>query len=97
MKSDSFCNNRKALAALLLCTGFIAGHPLAMMAEGNERNVQVVLQQIEVKGTVNDAMGPVIGASVVEKGSTSNGTITDMDGNFSLAVKPGAILVISYK
>lgn len=96
MKSDSFCNNRKAFAALLLCTGFIAGHPLAMMAEGNEQSVQVVLQQFEVKGTVNDAMGPVIGASVVEKGNTANGTITDIDGNFSLSVKPGAILVISY-
>ena len=41
-------------------------------------------------------MGPVIGASVVEKGNPSNGTITDIDGNFSLSVKPGATLLISY-
>ena len=38
---------------------------------------------------------PIIGASVVEKGST-NGTITDMDGRFQLSVKKGTKLVISY-
>ncbi len=52
-------------------------------------------QNITVKGTVNDNFGPVIGASVVEKGTT-NGMITDMDGNFSLSVSKGATLVISY-
>lgn len=89
MKSDSFKNNRKALAALLLCTGFIAAHPLAMRAESSGPGVQTVQQQqIKVTGTVNDDMGPVIGASVVEKGNPSNGTITDIDGNFSLSVKP---------
>ncbi|EKU89614.1 SusC/RagA family TonB-linked outer membrane protein [Bacteroides oleiciplenus] len=96
MKSDSFRNNRKALAALLLCTGFIAGHPFAVMADGNEQSTQVVLQQIKVTGVVKDAMGPVAGASVVEKGNTSNGTITDIDGNFSLSVKSGGIIIVSY-
>lgn len=58
---------------------------------------EVVQQQNKlVKGTVNDALGPVIGASVVEKGNEGNGTITDLDGNFSLRVKPGATLVVSY-
>ncbi len=46
-------------------------------------------------GTVSDAGGPVIGATIMEKG-TSNGTVTDLDGNFSLNVQPGATLVISY-
>lgn len=96
MKSDSFRNNRKALAALLLCTGFIAGQPLTVRATGNEQSVQTVQQQIKVSGTVSDAMGPVIGASVVEKGNTSNGTITDVNGNFSLSVPSGATLLISY-
>ena len=36
-----------------------------------------------IKGVVEDALGPIAGANVVEKGTT-NGTITDMDGNFSL-------------
>ena len=49
----------------------------------------------KITGTVVDAQGPVIGASVIEKG-TSNGVVTDFDGNFALSVKPGATIVISY-
>lgn len=96
MKADSFKNNRKALTALLLCTGFIAGHPLVAMADNNV-SVQTVQQQKQtVAGIVKDATGePIIGASVVEKGTT-NGTITDFDGNFSLSVPSGATIVISY-
>lgn len=97
MKSDSFRNNRKALAALLLCTGFIAGYPLAMRAEGNEQNMQIVQQQIKVTGVVKDTTGePVIGANVREKGNPGNGTITDIDGNFHLQVASGALLEITY-
>ena len=47
-----------------------------------------------ITGTVSDDIGPVTGASVLEKG-TSNGTITDMDGHYTLSVKPGAVLVFS--
>ena len=64
-------------------------------ADSAVNTVQSVQQDRRVTGTVVDAMGPVIGASVMEKG-TSNGTVTDLDGNFSLSVKPGATLVISY-
>ena len=96
MKSDSFRFSRKATAALLLCSGFVVGHPLATWAEESTTAVQIIQQQITVKGTVNDAMGPVIGASVVEKGNPTNGTITDIDGNFSLSVKSGATLIVTY-
>ena len=48
-----------------------------------------------IKGVVEDALGPIAGANVVEKGTT-NGTITDMDGNFTLEVASNAILVVSY-
>ena len=49
-----------------------------------------------IKGTILDATGmPVIGANVMVKGTT-NGTITDMDGKFSLDVEEGATLVVSY-
>ena len=59
--------------------------------------VQVQQQNtIKVSGVVSDSEGPIIGASVIEKGVKNNGTITDMDGNFQLSVKPGATLVISY-
>ena len=51
--------------------------------------------QTEISGTVTDDMGPVIGATVMEKG-TSNGTVTDFDGNFKLKVKAGTTLVFSY-
>ena len=50
----------------------------------------------KVTGTVSDAQGPVIGATVAEKGNAGNAVITDIDGNFSINVKPGATLVISY-
>ena len=49
----------------------------------------------KITGTVVDASGPVIGASVVEKGTT-NGTVTDFDGNFTLNVNPNATIVISF-
>ena len=49
----------------------------------------------KVTGIVCDKLGPIIGASIFEKGTT-NGTITDMDGNFTLNVNEGAILEISY-
>lgn len=53
-------------------------------------------QTIQVKGTVLDGSGmTVIGASVLEKGTT-NGVITDIDGNFTLNVSPTGTLVISY-
>ena len=52
--------------------------------------------QISVRGVVSDAVGPVLGASVLEKG-TGNGTVTDNDGNFSIKVKSAdAVLVFSF-
>ena len=53
-------------------------------------------QNVTVKGIVKDALGEsVIGASVVEKGTT-NGIITGLDGDFTLQVKKDAVLVISF-
>ena len=50
------------------------------------------LQSITISGLVVDAAGePIIGASVVEKGTT-NGGITDLDGKFTLTITPGATL-----
>ena len=66
--------------------------PKAYAAEAPQ-DVQQATKKIT--GTVVDAEGPVIGASVIEKG-TSNGVVTDFDGNFTLNVKPGATIVISY-
>ncbi len=93
MKADSCSNNRKTLFALLLCSGFIAIHPLGAMAES--ANIVSQQQASEVKGIVRDVSGePVIGASVVEKGTT-NGSITDLDGQFTLKVPPGGTVIIT--
>ena len=60
-------------------------------------SLSVSAQNVTVTGTVTDKTGEtVIGASVVQKGNTSNGTITDIDGNFSLSVPANATLVFSY-
>lgn len=57
---------------------------------------QVVQQKQKVSGRVVDASGePIIGATIKEKG-TSNGTISDFDGNFVLEVSPSSVLEISY-
>lgn len=56
-----------------------------------------VLAQNVVKGTVLDSKNePVIGASVIEKGNPKNGTVTDLDGHFTLNLKAGKTAVISY-
>ena len=60
-------------------------------------SLSVSAQTITLNGNVKDTTGePIIGASIVEKGNTTNGTITDLDGNFSLKVPANATVVISY-
>ena len=59
-------------------------------------SLSALAQDVIVSGTVKDATGePIIGASVVQKG-TSNGTITDLDGHFSFKASQNSPLVISY-
>ena len=53
-------------------------------------------QQKSINGIVADEQGePIIGASVLEKGTT-NGTITDLDGRFTLSIGKGTELIVSY-
>ncbi|MCP3895998.1 MAG: hypothetical protein GY706_15420, partial [Bacteroides sp.] len=60
-------------------------------------SLSVSAQTITLNGSVKDTSGdPIIGASIVEKGNTANGTITDLDGNFNLKVSPQATVIISY-
>ena len=77
---------------------FLMGTPLGIFAVNpNVVNVSAAQQNGTCKGVVKDTFGePVIGASVVVKG-TANGGITDLDGHFNLSgVKKGAVLQISY-
>ena len=76
----------------MACLGL--GYSSNAYAAGAPQEIQQATKKIT--GTVVDASGPVIGASVVEKGKSGNGVITDFDGNFSLTVSHGATLVISY-
>lgn len=87
-------------ATLLFCLTALLGLGQSVEAyagEGASPSPQPVTQQAKKKisGVVRDAQGPVIGASVQEKG-TSNGCVTDLEGNFSMSVAPGATIVVSY-
>ena len=82
-----------AMSALFLSSGNVMA---TQVASDNVLEVTEQLQSINVTGLVVDATGePIIGASVVEKGTT-NGIVTDIDGKFILSVKTGAILKISF-
>lgn len=83
---------------IVLCGTLVSGVPAVnqVSAATDVTQAKVAEQTIKVKGVVKDAAGPVIGATVVEKGTPNNGTVTDIDGNFTLTVKSGATLVISY-
>ena len=85
----------KTVSMMLFLMGTSTGAAFAISTPGVD-DVKITQQSETATGTVVDAMGPVIGASVVVKG-TINGTITDFDGNFSLSgVKKGAVLEISF-
>ena len=92
MKQRTLTN--KLLCGFLLVGAVSFAMPLQSYAEPSAA-AATPSQKIKVTGVVEDAEGPVIGASVMEKG-TSNGTVTDIDGNFTLMVSPGATLIISY-
>ena len=87
------CSKKTLLTGF--CSIFLLGYSSQMYAVGGNAPLPAVQQTKKITGTVSDAMGPVIGASVVIKG-TSNGVATDFDGNFSLQANPGQTLVISY-
>lgn len=71
---------------------------LAASETSSSPKVENVQQnEVTIKGVVKDANGEaIIGASVIEKGNAKNGTVTDIDGNYTLKVKRGATLTISY-
>lgn len=82
--------------SLYACLSLLSG--LAFPVQGMSSSSVSVMQQSSKKitGSVVDVAGnPVIGANVLEVGTT-NGAITDLDGRFSLNVAPGAKLKISY-
>ena len=75
----------------------IEGENIMLMERSADSDMAHYTQQSKtVTGTITDKVGnPIIGANVVVKGTT-NGTITNMDGYFSLRVNKGSVLQISY-
>lgn len=91
MKSSSFSS--KVLLGVMLVGATSLATPMLTYAAAAPEQASAS-QRITVTGVVEDAEGPIIGASVVEKGA-SNGIVTDIDGKFSLRVAAGATLSIS--
>ncbi len=89
-------NLRKTICLVGLCSFIgLSGSTPAMAAAPESNSVNEVQQAKKVTGRVSDSEGTLIGATILEKGTT-NGVVTDFDGNFSIDVNPGATLVISY-
>ncbi|MCF0180969.1 MAG: SusC/RagA family TonB-linked outer membrane protein [Muribaculaceae bacterium] len=82
----------KTFTRLLLCA-VLGSTPAIVAAQGQSH--AATKGTITASGVVMDADGPVIGATIMEKG-TGNGTSTDFDGKFSIKVAQGATLVVSY-
>lgn len=99
MKTNSWKNNRSALTGLLLCTGFVSLHPLTVLAFPNAPSVQEVSQASKrvLIGTVTDASTgeTLIGVNIRIKG-TDVGTVSDIDGKFSIEVTSESQLEVSY-
>lgn len=87
-------NLKKSSLLMGLCFGATL-LPMQAFAEANETIQSVQQAARKVTGVVSDSQGPLIGATVKEKG-TANGTATDLNGNFVLNVKSGATLVVTY-
>lgn len=87
----------KAIACLVLACGGALPILAASETLSSPKVENVQQNEVTVKGVVKDANGEaIIGASVIEKGNAKNGTVTDIDGNYTLKVKRGATLTISY-
>ena len=89
-------NFRRTMLLMGTCAALGMGYSTQAFATSPSQAVNAVQQSKKVTGNVVDSEGPVIGASVVEKGNPSNGAVTDLDGNFTLNVKPGATIVVTY-
>ncbi|MCD8044666.1 MAG: TonB-dependent receptor [Tannerellaceae bacterium] len=88
-------NSRKTVLRVGICLAILTGG-IPQSAKAYDNKTETAQQTIHLKGQVVDTTGEgVIGANIVQKGTT-NGTITDLDGNFRLNVPEKATLTISF-
>ena len=88
---------RPLCSVAVLCTSLLVVPDVAFATGIQTTSIITQQQQIVVKGKVVDASGEtIIGATILQVGSQSNGAITDIDGNFTIKVPAGTTLEISY-
>jgi len=91
---------RYRISKLVSCTVIILIYigllPLKAHATGSLSETVITQEKVAISGTVKDENGEVLpGATILEKG-TNNGTITNAEGNYTISVEKGAVLVISF-
>lgn len=96
---QNYLHEKKAHLPFVLALGLLVA-PVPVLAETEAPHADAVAavnqQKVTISGIVKDAAGePIIGASVVEKGNSLNGVITDVDGRFTLSLS-GKAIDISY-
>jgi TonB-linked SusC/RagA family outer membrane protein len=100
MKGIQNAYQKKLIQILMLSAFFLMTGGIGIAsADSGDSQARLESQQSKTRitGTVVDPAGdPIIGANIVEKNVTANGSITDVDGRFTLEVSPGATLSISY-
>lgn len=95
-KSDNVFGMLNQLLKGTNCTYELEGNYIVIKSQ-QKGKAQSHGKKIKVKGVVKDETGePVIGATVMEKGSANNGVITDIDGNYTIEIASDGLLAVSY-
>lgn len=85
------------LASALFVSAVLGGGILGLQASENQSFSAELQSQIQVNGKVVDASGqPLVGVTVVQAGNEANGSMTDLEGGFTLTVPQGSELIVSY-
>ena len=91
------CNSKFILLISSITIIPIEGYTINDVDDINVQATENLQQLVSIQGTVVDSEGiPLIGVNIVEVGNDTNGTITDIDGNFVLEINPGASIRLSY-
>ena len=95
-KSDDVFGMLTQLLKGTNCTYELDGNYIIIKSQ-QKGKTQARGKKIKVHGIVKDNTGePVIGATVMEKGSSNNGVVTDMDGNYTIEIPSDGLLAVSY-